>query len=515
MTMTATVNANIWNILNTEPTNPELESVLARTLGVLCGEENAHKLRHWWTEFWACINRIIKETARKLRARALQEEASSEIKVRLFELVHEYKAQAYMHLAHDRDPKTFTEFLRDKVRELIRYMRKEPTKLRRHLSKAVAKYGPGEQLVELPAEDGGGSGTALWSPRRDHVATMHARLTVAAVKRQLTKERQRQVLDLVVEEHASVSIAAQRLGVREHTVKRDLQTILKKLGALTVLLVLGLSAALLARHGIRSGDEPRMASAMDDHKGEWPHEPHALTDTVDRPSPKRRSGCLTEDCAPLRAGQGVMPGRGVVGSLPGVEEPRCFVGQILAFAPEDNLVCGLGGLVGHMSTTEFSGRHLSRDDGQSWLATDFPTSARPSDVWGSESENVFAVGQNGAVLHYDGQPWQSMDNLLMLGQVVQTPAQLCIITPDNPCLNHCRGTCLAESKSATDLDFSLDPKIRADLVREQLSAFLQEKNSPENKRSDADECLRTTRDSVGRVVYTFIRLILFPKNKMR
>jgi DNA-binding CsgD family transcriptional regulator len=280
--MIATVNANIWNILNSEPTNPGLESVLARTLGVLCGEEDAHQLRHWWTKFWACINRIIKETTRKLRARAFQEEATSEIKARLFELVHEYKAQAYMHLAHDRAPKTFTDFLRDKVRELIRYMRKVPAIIRRQFSKAVAKYGPGEQLVELPAEDGDGNGTVPWSAHRDDVAATHARLTVAAVKQSLT-ERQRNIVDMVVEEHESVSTIAQRLDMREHTIKRDLQKILQKVGVLTVLLVLCLSAALLTRHGSSSEDALRMASAVDDHTGESPHEPHTITATVDRP----------------------------------------------------------------------------------------------------------------------------------------------------------------------------------------------------------------------------------------
>jgi len=52
-------------------------------------------------------------------------------------------------------------------------------------------------------------------------------------------------------------------------------------------------------------------------------------------------------------------------------------------------------------------------DGESWEAREIPDLERANvfaffKVWGSSADNVYVVGQNGAVLHYDGSEWSEL-----------------------------------------------------------------------------------------------------------
>jgi hypothetical protein len=47
-------------------------------------------------------------------------------------------------------------------------------------------------------------------------------------------------------------------------------------------------------------------------------------------------------------------------------------------------------------------------DGNSWLQMSSPTDARLYGIWGSSPSNVFAVGDAGTILHYDGAQWSRM-----------------------------------------------------------------------------------------------------------
>jgi uncharacterized repeat protein (TIGR01451 family) len=49
-------------------------------------------------------------------------------------------------------------------------------------------------------------------------------------------------------------------------------------------------------------------------------------------------------------------------------------------------------------------------DGETWSAMDSGTTRDLSGVWGSRGDDVFAVGANGTVLHYDGATWSAMDS---------------------------------------------------------------------------------------------------------
>lgn len=48
-------------------------------------------------------------------------------------------------------------------------------------------------------------------------------------------------------------------------------------------------------------------------------------------------------------------------------------------------------------------------NGISWSSTDSGTSENLFDVWGSSPTNVYAVGSDGTILHYDSTSWNSMD----------------------------------------------------------------------------------------------------------
>lgn len=45
-----------------------------------------------------------------------------------------------------------------------------------------------------------------------------------------------------------------------------------------------------------------------------------------------------------------------------------------------------------------------------WSPMNSHTEQRLQEVWGSSASDVFAVGDNGTVLHYDGHDWSPMDS---------------------------------------------------------------------------------------------------------
>ena len=49
-------------------------------------------------------------------------------------------------------------------------------------------------------------------------------------------------------------------------------------------------------------------------------------------------------------------------------------------------------------------------DGNQWRAMNSGTSASLYGVWGTSSDNVFAVGEGGTILHYNGSVWHSVDS---------------------------------------------------------------------------------------------------------
>jgi hypothetical protein len=49
-------------------------------------------------------------------------------------------------------------------------------------------------------------------------------------------------------------------------------------------------------------------------------------------------------------------------------------------------------------------------DGAAWRAMQSPTTETLMDVWGTSPEDVFAVGHGGTILHYDGTVWRAMES---------------------------------------------------------------------------------------------------------
>jgi hypothetical protein len=47
-------------------------------------------------------------------------------------------------------------------------------------------------------------------------------------------------------------------------------------------------------------------------------------------------------------------------------------------------------------------------DGQSWSPVTIPDTGVLDDLWGTGPKDVFAVGENGTILHYDGTEWTIM-----------------------------------------------------------------------------------------------------------
>jgi hypothetical protein len=51
---------------------------------------------------------------------------------------------------------------------------------------------------------------------------------------------------------------------------------------------------------------------------------------------------------------------------------------------------------------------IIRYDGTSWSPVTSGTTADLYGIWGSDGANIFAVGKSGAILHYDGVSWSPM-----------------------------------------------------------------------------------------------------------
>ncbi len=49
-------------------------------------------------------------------------------------------------------------------------------------------------------------------------------------------------------------------------------------------------------------------------------------------------------------------------------------------------------------------------DGSEWVRMEIPTENELNRVWGSGSDDVYAVGENGTILHYDGKKWTEMES---------------------------------------------------------------------------------------------------------
>ena len=49
-------------------------------------------------------------------------------------------------------------------------------------------------------------------------------------------------------------------------------------------------------------------------------------------------------------------------------------------------------------------------DGSNWEPMKVPNSKLLRSIWGSDGNNVFAVGLEGTVIHYDGLEWSRIEN---------------------------------------------------------------------------------------------------------
>jgi hypothetical protein len=47
-------------------------------------------------------------------------------------------------------------------------------------------------------------------------------------------------------------------------------------------------------------------------------------------------------------------------------------------------------------------------DGKAWSSITSPTKNHLYGIWGSSISNIFAVGKGGTILHYDGKVWSNM-----------------------------------------------------------------------------------------------------------
>ena len=45
-----------------------------------------------------------------------------------------------------------------------------------------------------------------------------------------------------------------------------------------------------------------------------------------------------------------------------------------------------------------------------WQVMNTPTTEVLYDIWGTASDNIFAVGANGTILHFDGDEWTQMSS---------------------------------------------------------------------------------------------------------
>ncbi|MBU1059228.1 MAG: 6-bladed beta-propeller [Proteobacteria bacterium] len=56
-------------------------------------------------------------------------------------------------------------------------------------------------------------------------------------------------------------------------------------------------------------------------------------------------------------------------------------------------------------------------DKWAWVVSNVLTGTSLNGVWGSESRNVYVVGDNGSILHYDGKQWGAMDSSISTGNL--------------------------------------------------------------------------------------------------
>ncbi|WP_438045046.1 hypothetical protein [Sorangium sp. So ce128] len=73
-----------------------------------------------------------------------------------------------------------------------------------------------------------------------------------------------------------------------------------------------------------------------------------------------------------------------------------LLGGVWGSGPDDVFVVGDEGTIAHY-------------DGESWQVTLLDSGEHLQAVWGSGPEDVFAVGLESAILHYDGERWRRME----------------------------------------------------------------------------------------------------------
>ena len=56
-------------------------------------------------------------------------------------------------------------------------------------------------------------------------------------------------------------------------------------------------------------------------------------------------------------------------------------------------------------------------NGTAWTAMDSGSTSNLKGVWGSALNDVYAVGDSGIILHYNGTAWRAMDNGMGAGQL--------------------------------------------------------------------------------------------------
>jgi hypothetical protein len=80
--------------------------------------------------------------------------------------------------------------------------------------------------------------------------------------------------------------------------------------------------------------------------------------------------------------------------LPGIEES---LNSVWGSGGDDVFTVGTGGAIAHW-------------DGSDWTSMDAGTGAWLTSVWGSGPEDVFVVGEAGTILHWDGKAWTPMES---------------------------------------------------------------------------------------------------------
>ena len=67
-------------------------------------------------------------------------------------------------------------------------------------------------------------------------------------------------------------------------------------------------------------------------------------------------------------------------------------------------------------------------DGTAWSAVASPTANNLNSVWGSSATDAFAVGDNGTILHYDGLHWSTVASRQQIISMASggVPAVMCL-----------------------------------------------------------------------------------------